>query len=326
MNWRRRFLGARDRLGWWTLPVFVMVGLGGAILAGALATVYYGQQVDSLKDETRQGREELRNAVDEVREAGDEALDAIGSEVDAVRDALDTDLPFDDVPARGVVSVRAFVGPEAAPPATEAPSPGAEGEESPEAPEPRYREERIGSGFAVAQEGAVAFIATTYALVFDRDAAGGVAETVEVTTPGGTFEAAVHSWDANRDLALLRAEVGDIDILEWRPGSAEVEPGDRMVVAGVTPSLDGLQIPGQLVHADVGVLFTDLPRLDLLRGAPIVDDRGLVVGIYATAYTPYGAGGGSDQAAVPARLLCERMLRNCEALESGTEESPTPSG
>lgn len=327
MNWRQRFLGARDRLGWWTLPVFVMVGLVGAVLAGTLATVYYGQQVDSLKDETREGREELRTAVEDVREAGNEALEAIESEVDAVRDALDRDLPFDEVAARGIVSVRAFIG-RAAPPAPTqrgSPTEGGGTEETPPEDEPRYREQRLGTGFAVAQEGAVVFIATTFEVVADRDASGGISEAVEVTSPAGTFPAVVHSWDADRDLALLRAELGDVEILEWRPSGEKLAAGARVVVAGVTPDLQGVQLTGQLGFADVAALVTDLPPVGFLRGAPIVDDAGLVVGIYATAYAPFGSGG--DHASVPAPLLCERMLRNCAALEAeDPEATPSPSG
>ncbi|MDX1657700.1 MAG: trypsin-like peptidase domain-containing protein [Nitriliruptorales bacterium] len=333
MSWWQRLFGDRDRLGWWTLPVFVVVALTGAVLAGALATVWYGQQVDALEDETAAGRQELRDAVEDVRAAGEEALDAIASEVDAVRQSLDRDLPFDDVVAHGIVSVQAGIGPQHPAPSGDDQPQGAAlqdegGETEPDdeqPPQPTYRELRRGTGFAVAQEGEVMFVATTFSLVADPDTSSGVSEAVEVTTPDGTFPAAVHSWDERRDLVLLRTELGGIEILEWRPAGEELAIGARLVVAGVTPNLQGIQIAGVLAFVDVDAMITDLPRIELLTGAPIVDDRGHVVAIYSTRYAPFGAGAG--QASVPARLLCERMLRNCEALEADTGgASPTEDG
>lgn len=103
VGWRERLLGARDRLGWWLLPLFVMVGLGGAVLAGSLAVVYYAQQVSQLESETRETREELSGAADEVRDAADEAMTAIDEEVAAVRDELARDLPLEDALEVGVV-------------------------------------------------------------------------------------------------------------------------------------------------------------------------------------------------------------------------------
>ena len=102
-DWRERLLGGRDRLGWWLLPLFVMVGLGGAVLAGSLAVVYYAQQVSQLESETREAREDLIGAADEVREAADEALATIDEEVEAVREELARGLPLADALDVGVV-------------------------------------------------------------------------------------------------------------------------------------------------------------------------------------------------------------------------------
>lgn len=100
---RERVLGGRDRLGWWLLPLFVMVGLGGAVLAGSLAVVYYAQQVSQLESETREAREELVGAADEVREAADDALEEIDERVEAVREEIARGLPLEDALEVGVV-------------------------------------------------------------------------------------------------------------------------------------------------------------------------------------------------------------------------------
>lgn len=102
-TWQERVLGGRDRLGWWLLPLFVMVGLGGAVLAGSLAVVYYAQQVSQLESETREAREELVGAADEVRGAADDALEEIDDKVEAVRQELARGLPLEDALEVGVV-------------------------------------------------------------------------------------------------------------------------------------------------------------------------------------------------------------------------------
>ncbi|MDX1621630.1 MAG: serine protease, partial [Nitriliruptorales bacterium] len=272
---------------------------------------------------------------EEVREAGQEALGAIGEEVDAVRESLNRELPFEDVAANGIVTIRARIGPQAPPPAGGGDQNGAVLQEQTEGQEqggqqpaqPSYAGERRGTGFAVAQEGEVVFIATSFSLIVDPDAAGGVSEAVEVgIRDTGFVPAAVHSWDANRDLALLRAELGEVTILDWRPADEELAVGARLVVAGVTPDLQGIQLAAELGFVDVDAIVTDLPAIGLLAGAPLVDDQGHVVAVYSTTYAPFGVPAGPGGSAVPARLLCERMLRNCDALEAYADGEGDQSG
>lgn len=337
-HWRERILGDRDRLGWWTLPLFLLVGLAGAILAGSLTSVYYAQQVDALETETRDAREQAQRAAEEVLTARDEALGQIEEQVDRVRDSLSGELPFDEVSDQGVVLIRAFVGsPGAAAPAgsddavaaalqDDSPSP----EESP-SPSPRVAppspqpqvSERFGTGFAVAVEDGVAFFATAHAVVADPSAPGGVVQQVEVQTPAGRFEGRVHSWDEGRDLALVSAPTGEVAITPWRRADEPLAPGARVVLAGVTPTLDGVQLESSVAYIDVAVVVTQLPAFGYLRGAPIVDGQGLVVAIFSSDYAPFGPAGGQRQGSVPVQLLCERMLRSCETLEAEPTEEPS---
>lgn len=331
-SWRERILGGRERLGWWTLPVFVAVGLAGAVLTGALATVYYGQQVDALEDETRDARLTAERAAEDVDRARQEALDEIDEQVQSVREALTGTFPFEDPLAEGVVAIRAFVGapPPEAPAGDEGDgtSPAVQETEQPTeeqaspppptvAPQPQPQiSERVGSGFAVALEDGVAFIATTFSVVADPDAPGGVVQAVEVRSSQGTFNGTVHSWDEGRDLALIRATVGTIALLPWRQADRGLAIGDRIVLAGATPTPNPVQLSGQIGYLDVAVLVTDIVGLPYLRGAPLVDGNGQVVGVFSTDYMPFGLAAGQRQSSIPAQLLCERLLRNCESLEA----------
>jgi len=117
-----RLLGTGERLGLWTLPMFLIVGLAGAVLAGTIAVVWYSQQVTSLRDEIRDARDDLQGAVERVEVAGDEALTAIEDEVAAVQEVLTRNLPIERAEDVGLVLVRATVR-DPAPPAAAAPQP-----------------------------------------------------------------------------------------------------------------------------------------------------------------------------------------------------------
>lgn len=356
----RRVVGDTDRIGWWTLPAFLAVGLAGAVMAGALAVVYYSQQVSDLESETRQARQDLQAGVDDVDAAREDALAAIEEQVDAVRDALDEDPPVDDPATLGLVLVEARVNTPAPPSATvepQAPPAGADTPSgavlaqepsdpppptdppSPPPPSPTPSptstpttlpiEPRLGMGFAVAVEDGQTFVATSYGLVADPGARAGVVEEVVVRVPGGpSASGVVHSWDEGRGLALLQVPLGELPVADWRPRGDVVEVGDRLTAFGLTPEGRPLTVRGEVAYADVEKLVTDLPAIEFLRGAPVLDRTGRVVAVMTPAYQPFGAAAGDGQAIAPVGLFCERMLTGCDQLEAEATEPPeeqTPS-
>lgn len=343
-------MGEVDRIGWWTLPVFLAVGLAGAVMAGALAVVYYSQQVADLEAETREARQDLQAGVDDVERAREQALDEIDDRVDAVRDALDEDLPIEDMRALGLVVVEARVNTPAPESATVRPEPPPGGATTPagapavaqdqQPTEPAQRTEpaeptqpaapspppivpRLGVGFTVAVEDGQTFVATSHALVADADARAGVVEEVVVTTMDGQQASGiVHSWDEARGLALLRVPVGDLPIADWRPRSQVLEPGAAVTVVGLTPEAQPVTMRGTVALADVEKIVTTLPMVDFLRGAPILDRAGRVVAVYTPGYAPFGPAAGDRQAMAPVGLFCERMLNGCENLEAESTAPP----
>lgn len=323
-GWRRRLLGDRDRLGWWLLPMFVAVGLAGAVLAGSLAVVFASQRVDRLTRETAGARAEIADAADEVREAADEALEEITAQVEAARDQFAAELPYEDAAQAGVIHLE--VRTEVPDPAAVAAEPAMQeqdageqdpdaGEEAPEdggeeppAPPPTIELVRRASGFVVAREGDDAFVATTFSLLADParpDAPLDVA--VRALTAGGETTGRIHSWEAARDLLLLRVPLRGVDPLPWRPADEPVAVGDRVAAVGVTPSLGAVRVGGTVAAVEAPALLSDLPPLELLAGGPVVDGQGRVVALGSTSYSPFGG----DPAAVPIRLLCDEILARC---------------
>jgi S1-C subfamily serine protease len=344
-DWRERLLGGRDRLGWWLLPLFVMVGLGGAVLAGSLAVVYYAQQVSQLESETREAREQLIGAADEVREAADEALAAIDEEVESVREELARGLPLEDALEVGVVRLEvdarlegeAQQQPEpesqvepatfrpqaarAAPEDDEDPDDEQpEDDEEPEAEEevappadPAPRREiplrRSGTGFVVVVDGGTAFVVTSLGLLDDPRTDERVPADVEVTArlSAGSTTATVHSWDESNDLLLLRASIGNVDPLPWREQNDALEPGDRLIAVGATPGLEPVRVGSEVAAVSGRALVTSLPALQLLSGGPVVDVDGRVVGIAIASHAALGG----DPVVVPIHRLCDELLSTC---------------
>lgn len=313
-RWKDRLVGGPRRLGWWTVPLFVAVGLLGAVLAGSLAAVYYAQKVEALRAETEAARSDLNDAVEQVSEAADQAVTDIESEVAAVRDELAVTPPFEDAAAAGIASVRAVVvvrpAQEPSPPP---PGPGAteqpQGTEPPRQGRPAQTETRVGSAFAVVAGEGEAFFVTAFAVVADPQRPGFPVGRAEISYAGATVAAEVHSWDADRDLALLRVPgIPRVEIAEWRPTEEEVAPGDRLFAVGLTPTGTLSQFGTSVGGAEAQALLLDTALPDIARGGPVVDGGGRVVAVGSTSYRPYGAGGSANPA-VPIRILCESLIR-----------------
>jgi len=327
-------MGTRDHLGWWTVPVFLAVGLAGAVLAGGLAVIYYAAQVGALRTETRSARDEASSARDEIREATDEALATINEQVEEVRRSLVSDLPVADASDAGVVVVRAFPGPapqQQPPPesASEAQANSANQEDPPPAEEQPQQPEpppdrgapTFGSAFPVVRDGGTTFLVTSFEVVESPYDAGAFVSDIEVIAADRTLRATVHSFDPNLDLALLRVG-GDFDVPAWRPLEEGLVPGDKLWAVGLTPTLSTAQVGGTIAAIDPRVLVSDVIVPDFLRGGPLVDLDGRVVGIATAAYRPYGNADG--QASVPIRVLCERLLRCTAEQQGGTEGRTDP--
>lgn len=344
----QRLVGETDRIGWWILPAFVAVGLAGAVMAGTLAIVYYSQQVSALEAETRQGRQEVQGAVEEVQGVRDRALERIRKEVAA----LDRGRPVEDVSRFGLVVIEARVTSSSGS-ATAASDGSVDGapdvlaqqdqqtpqeqqtqqpeqqqtqqpEQQPQEPQPPPIEPRLGVGFAVAVENGATFFATSYGLVEDPTAPGGVAAEVQVTTPGGDRVAGtVHSWDEQRGLALVQAAAGELPIADWRPRGESLAVGEQLTVLGITPQFDPVQLDGVAGWVGRSAIVSTLTSApEFLRGAPVVDVTGRVVAVHTPAYRPFGSAAGDRQALAPVGLYCDRMLTGCETLEAEATEPP----
>lgn len=121
-------------------------------------------------------------------------------------------------------------------------------------------------------------------------------------SPGG--EATLWTWQEEKDLALLVIG-GNAEALSWVSGSTGLKTGDRIWAgtAGQDPA------PGEVTAvSDTGIehnIVIDGAR----QGAPLVNQRGEIVGVASRAYNPGGRATETLFIGVPIRATCERVLR-----------------
>lgn len=286
---RARLLGDERHIGLWIFPLFVMVALLGAVLIGGLATLYYGQQVGDLQATTTRARENLDEVVDDVSQQSKKARRDISRQVNQARDEFSRDSPIQSPAGAGVYAVSAT---------------------QPDG------EVRVGSAFTVFSDANESYLLTTYSLIATGD--GGAVDTVDLFLSSDASTVPVHSFDADRDLAVLIAEGGPLPVLDWRPPDEPVKRGDAVYAVGIAgPGMPAV-VPGRVASNRDLAIVPDVPLNEFLAGGPLVDGAGRIVAISSLEYAPFGEVDGTLVYAPPIRLSCE-VLVDCTAQDVGAE-------
>ena len=287
---RARLLGDERHIGLWIFPLFVMVALLGAVLIGGLATLYYGQQVGDLEATTARARKNLDDVLDDVSQQAKKARRDINRQVNQARDEFSRDSPVSSPASAGVYAVSATQ---------------ADGEV------------RVGSAFTVFSDADETYLLTTYAVIATED--GGAVDSVDVFLTGDASTVPVHSFDADRDLAVLIAEGGRLPVLDWRPADEPVKRGDAVYAVGIAgPGVPAI-VPGRVAGNSDLAIIPDVPLNEFLAGGPLVDGAGRIVAISSLEYAPFGQVDGTVVYAPPIRLSCE-VLVDCTAEDVGAED------
>jgi S1-C subfamily serine protease len=295
---RNVVLGSERRIGLWILPLFLITGLLGATLAGALAVLYYGQKVDQLETTTAAARAQLDEAKAEVDRTASEARDAIDAQVDEVERRLAATQPIASPNEAGVYAVSA---------------------EHPDG------EVRVGSAFTIFSDKRETYFLTNYRLVATDD--GFAVPAADVFLPDQRVRVQVYNFDAERDLAVLVARGGVLPVLEWRAADQPLARGDTLFLAGIAGTDTAAVVEGSLAAFSDRAVVPVLPFNGFLSGGPLLDGSGKAVAISSLDYAPFGEVRGDLTYAVPIRAVCERLIR-CTPADVGAgglgDPAPTP--
>ncbi len=183
----------------------------------------------------------------------------------------------------------------------------------------------VGTGFAVISNDRETFYLTSYKVVEASSLAPGPAITVR--RGGEELAAQLWNWDPGRDMALLRVEAPDAELLEWADdGAMGALLGRRVFPVSAVGGAGAALTAGMVIDLSAAGLQHTAPVGAAFRGAPIVNVEGRVVAVTSTDYQPLGFDPGPQiHFAVPVADVC-RSLISCGANRSAPAPSaPSPS-
>lgn len=158
-----------------------------------------------------------------------------------------------------------------------------------------------GSGFIAGSFGGQTFMLTSLAIV--RAATRIPGPEIIVRNGGSELKATLWTWQEERDLALL--VLGrTAPSLPWVEGEVPPKVGDKvyLVGGGAAP------VPGVLTGVSVNSVqhnvFVDARR----QGAPLLNEKGQVVGMASLSFNPGATAADTAFFAVPIEASCERVL------------------
>ena len=159
-----------------------------------------------------------------------------------------------------------------------------------------------GSAFVAGSFGGQTFLLTSLSVVRTSTRIPG--PDISVRNGGSDVKATLWTWQEERDLALL--VIGrTAPSLPWADATPPPKPGDKVYVVG---GAGGAAVPGVLTAISPANIqhniFVDPPR----QGAPLLNEKGQVLGMVTLAPNPGATGADTTFYAVPIAAACEKVL------------------
>lgn len=175
-----------------------------------------------------------------------------------------------------------------------------------------------GAGFVAGSFGGQTYLLTSFAIVKAATRIPG--PEIVVRNGGSNLMATLWTWQEDRDLALL-VTTRTIASLTWSDDNPPAKPGDKVYLAGAVggPVAGVIQSisPAGIQHN----VFVDARR----QGAPLLNERGQVLGMASLGTGPPGATAGDSFLAVPIQAACDRVL-NCGGGNASVPSTVAPTG
>ncbi|MDQ3898820.1 MAG: serine protease [Actinomycetota bacterium] len=175
-----------------------------------------------------------------------------------------------------------------------------------------------GSGFIAGSFGGQTYLVTSLSIV--RAATRIPGPEVVVRNGGTEVKATLWTWQEDRDLALL-VTGRTAPSLPWVDDQSPAKAGDKVYVVGA----DGSPVAGVIASISPASIqhnvFIDARR----QGAPLVNDKGQVLGMASLSFNPGAMATDTVFYAVPIEAACERVL-SCGSGNNSVPSTVAPTG
>lgn len=165
----------------------------------------------------------------------------------------------------------------------------------------------VGSAFVVASDGDQSLMVTSYNTV--RAATRTPGPAVKVRKGDEELQATLWTWQEDKDLALLIVKKPNLAKLPFAPKEPPLKIGDRIFAVSGLGGSGGSITQGFVADVSAAGIQHDIAIGSAFQGAPIIDDKGEVLGVASRAYAPLGFGTDSVFFGVPIRTACDKILR-----------------
>lgn len=177
-----------------------------------------------------------------------------------------------------------------------------------------------GTGFVAGAFGGQTYLLTSFSLV--RAATRNPGPEIVVRNGGSDLKATLWTWEEERDLALLVTS-RSVASLTWADGDPAPKAGDKVYL--VAASGGGTAV-GVLSGVSPATIQHNILVDEHRQGAPLINERGQVLGMASLGVTPPGLVPPPDTFhAVPIMTACDRVL-NCGGGNASVPSTVAPTG
>ena len=170
-----------------------------------------------------------------------------------------------------------------------------------------------GSGFIAGSFGGQTYLITSLSIV--RAATRIPGPDIVVRNGGTEVRATLWTWQEDRDMALL-VTGRTAPSLSWADGDPAAKPGDKVYVLGGS---GGAAVAGVVSSVSATSIQHNIFIDERRQGAPLLNDRGQILGMVSLALTPGAGATDTTFYAVPIAAACDRVL----ACGTGNAAVPT---
>lgn len=175
-----------------------------------------------------------------------------------------------------------------------------------------------GTGFIAGSFGGQTYLLTSFSIV--RAATRIPGPEIVVRNGGTELKATLWTWQEDRDLALL-VTGRSVASLTWADGNPAPKAGDKVYLVGA----GGGPMAGVLSGVSPTSIQHNIHVDERRQGAPLINERGQVLGMASMGLTPGVVPPADGFLAVPIAAACDQVL-NCGGGNASVPSTVAPTG